>query len=136
MFSAPACGPPSAVVANGHAVVEAEEVAAADGIQQEIVAAKRLARVFASELRVKAQRLFQRSIRVGVPVDEEDDSGRVDVRPRLGLDPRAAGKGHGKRGRIAGMGLRDQVTGVERVGRETVQLAEEVTEGRFHGGRV
>ena len=64
----PGVRPARAIVADGHAVVEADQVAAANRVQEEIVATEGLARVFASKLRVEAQRFLQRTIGVGVPV--------------------------------------------------------------------
>ena len=128
--------PASTTVAHGHAVVEAQEVAASNRVQEEIVPAKGLAGILAPELGMETQRLVQRAVGVGVPVDEQNDPRRVHIRSRLGLDPRAVRKGHVKRGRVAGVGLRDQVAGVERVGRQAVELAEEIAKRRFHSGHV
>ena len=125
--------PASATITHSHAVVEAQEVAAANGVQQEIVAAKGLARIFASELGVEAEWLFERPVWIGVPVDEQNDSRWLDVRSRLGLDSRSACKRHLKCGRVPGMGLGDEVARVEWVRREPVELAEEVAKRCFHG---
>ena len=71
-----------------------------------------------------------------MPVHEQDDPGRVYVRPRFCLNARPACERHEERGRVPGMGLRDEVAGVERVRGKSVQLPEEVAQRRLDGRRV
>ena len=126
--------PARPVVAHGHAVVEAQEAARADGVEQQVVPSVGLAGELAPELDVEPQQRRRRFRRVSVPIDLHQDPGVLDARSRFDLDARGVLEGHGKRGRVSGVELRGEIARVERVGRQSVELAEEVAERRLDGG--